>query len=265
MHSLMYHDVFPDSASHRSSGFPEDGAAVYKLPVSAFRAHLDQLAKTLPSPPRILSHRECRLAPGDRRAWSITFDDGGASAYEHIAPALEELGWRGQFFVTTARIGDAGFLTAGQIRDLHDRGHLVGSHSHNHPRRISELPIDEIRREWVESIGSLGEIIGLPVAVASVPGGFYSRSVGLAAATAGIRLLFTSQPVHAPSRLDDLDCVLLGRYAIKRGTRPREAASLAAGALRPRLLMQMGWKARGAAKTLFGSRYESLRRSLLAE
>src|SRR5690606_41518968 len=38
------------------------------------------------------------------------FDDGGISAHDVIAPALERLGWSGHFFVTTDFIGAPSFV-----------------------------------------------------------------------------------------------------------------------------------------------------------
>jgi peptidoglycan/xylan/chitin deacetylase (PgdA/CDA1 family) len=263
MHSLMYHDVYPDSASHRVSGFADDTAAVYKLPLASFQAHLDRLAENLVSPPVLMTHAYGPSSPPPRHSWTITFDDGGMSAYDHIAPALERLGWRGHFFVTTSRIGTEGFLSGDQIRELHQRGHLIGAHSHTHPPRISTLSRDKILEEWTLSLNCLGDITGTPVTAASVPGGFFSRAVAEAAASAGIRFLFNSEPSPATVALGRSDCLVLGRYSIKRDTPPLIASALATGAFPPRLRMQVGWQVRRFANYSIGSFYETIRRKLL--
>src|SRR5436189_253666 len=84
-------------------------------------------------------------------------------------------------------------LTAPQIRDLHKKGHVIGSHSCSHPPRISSLSPGAIFEEWSKSIQQLSEITGEPVWTASVPAGYYSSRVGKAAAEAGIRALFHSE------------------------------------------------------------------------
>src|SRR3954467_11167164 len=107
--ALLYHDVV-SARDFDSSGFPGADAGVYKLADATFRNHLDAIAKVNP-------------------ATILTFDDGGISAYTHIAGALQERGWRGYFFIATNWIGQPGFLSAAQIRELGDRGHIIGTHS----------------------------------------------------------------------------------------------------------------------------------------
>src|SRR4029078_6811863 len=80
------------------------------------------------------------------------------------------------------------------IRALHARGHVIGSHSCSHPARMALCDGEQMRREWEESGPVLSDILGVPVRAASVPGGYFSNRVADAAARAGIRALFTSEP-----------------------------------------------------------------------
>src|SRR5262249_60003963 len=87
------------------------------------------------------SLRVTELAGGSARQrlpFLITVDDGGVSYHRFIADRLEERGWRGHAFVSTDFIGAPGFLTASEIRELDDRGHIIGSHSASHPSRFSQ-------------------------------------------------------------------------------------------------------------------------------
>jgi len=261
----MYHDIIDEGDSFDSSGFPGAGAAIYKLGLRTFQGHLDLISNHVPAPPIVLdissiNHGEEKnlAAPG---AWCITFDDGGISAWENAAGLLESKGWRGHFFITTARIGQPGFLDQKQILDLHNRGHVIGSHSHTHPPRLSALSEKEIASEWHTSLNILREITGEDSLVASVPGGFYSKIVGRTAAAAGIRRLFTSEPVSHPTKLED--CFLLGRYSIKKGATAKTAAALASGAARKVLMMRLEWALLGVAKRLGGQTYLDLRKTLL--
>jgi peptidoglycan/xylan/chitin deacetylase (PgdA/CDA1 family) len=263
MHTLMYHDIYPDGVSPDSSGFPGPDAAIYKLSVSSFHRHLEAFERACPSPPTLVRSPADLDTCRDTRPWALTFDDGGSSAYDQVAPALEARGWRGHFFITTARIGAPGFLSADQIRDLHDRGHSIGTHSHNHPTPISALPREQMESEWRLSVSCLAGLTGSPILVGSVPGGYFSRAVGEAAAAAGIRWLFTSEPVSRPALMNNQRCTTLGRYAIKHRTPPESAAALAHGAFRHRVRQQLIWSATGIAKRLGGSYYIRLRRSLL--
>lgn len=240
--AIMYHDVIEDG-NYSASGFPGEGADIYKLERGEFARHLEAI--------RAAGVKDVLL----------TFDDGGSSAHSPIAGMLEELGWRGHFFVTTDWIGRPGFLTADQIRELDGRGHAIGSHSSSHPTRMSHLSPPQMLNEWKASTERLAAIVGHPVKVASVPGGYYSRRVAEAAAEAGVETLFTSEPTARVQIVNG--CRVLGRYVVQRGMGPEWSAGFAAGALRPRLRQAALWKAKRIAKALGGSLYLRVRETVL--
>ena len=117
-------------------------------------------------------------------------------------------------------------------------------------------------REWGDSVATLEEIVGTPVTAASVPGGYYSRVVAAAAAAAGIKALFSSEPRAFTWRVGE--CTVFGRYAIRRGDGSKFAAAIAAGEALPRLRLLASWTLLKAAKKAAGPTYEGLRRKLLA-
>ncbi|MEO8593454.1 MAG: polysaccharide deacetylase family protein [Candidatus Solibacter sp.] len=249
---IMYHDVV-ENGDFASSGFPGEGADVYKLRREDFVQHLDAIAAATVavSTVRSLSGRPVLL----------TFDDGGASFHHPIAELLEQRGWRGHFFITTDRIGTPGFLSEAQVRDLHGRGHIIGSHSCSHPTRMAALSRAELDREWGQSVARLSSLLGEPVKTASVPGGYYSRAVGESAAAAGIEALFTSEPT---SKVDMLaGCRVLGRYVVQRGMSPQWSAGFAAGRAAQCLRQATLWKAKRIAKSLGGTRYLQVREAIL--
>lgn len=247
MRALTYHDVV--SADRREEvGFPGALAARYKLAPQTFEAHLDALAAT-----------GVAIAPLDAGeqsgAVTLTFDDGGSSALD-VAAALERRGWRGHFFITTGRLESPGFLTAAQVRELAERGHLVGSHSHTHPTYMGRLPYARLEEEWTRSRGLLDEILGAPPRTASVPGGYLSRTVVQAAADAGYELLFTSEPT---SRERGGRPVMRGRYTIWATTPATTAAGYARGAALPSGRLWLEWNAKKLAKSVNPSVYQALR------
>jgi peptidoglycan/xylan/chitin deacetylase (PgdA/CDA1 family) len=176
----------------------------------------------------------------------LTFDDGGASAYDPVADLLEERGWRGHFFVATDFVDRPGFLTRPQVRELRRRGHLVGSHSSSHPRVMRACGAEQLRREWRQSAALLAELLGEPVRAASVPGGYYSAAVAEAAAEAGIRVLFHSAPRSRGRR--EGGCLVLGRYAVMAGMTAARCAALARGRPLAALRAWLLWNAKQAAK-----------------
>src|SRR5678815_3226811 len=188
--SLMYHDVVTNG-DVASSGFDGPGADIYKLDRGEFAQHLAGIAL---APSTVDASGTVRGGSPTGLPVFLTFDDGGVTAHSNAAPLLEERGWRGLFYITTDRIGTTGFVSASQLRDLLARGHVIGSHSCSHPKRISDCSRTELQHEWGDSVDALEQILGSPVTTASVPGGFYWRLVGPSAAAAGVKILSTSEP-----------------------------------------------------------------------
>lgn len=254
-HALMYHDVIVTGAGQ--SGLA--GTGDYELSWADFVDHLDRFEIAGGGPPAVLDSTGTRAA--GRPPWVLTFDDGGASAVE-IGRELHRRDWRGYFFVTTGLIGSPGFVDATGITELYELGHVIGSHSVTHPAWFAALSEEETRREWEDSVDQLSEVVGERIQTASVPGGHYRRHVAAAAARSGIEVLFTSEPTRAVRRVDR--CLVVGRYAIRRGTTGAEAAAAVAGDSRVWLRQYLAWNLRKPAKAFGGKRYERLRRRLLS-
>jgi peptidoglycan/xylan/chitin deacetylase (PgdA/CDA1 family) len=183
----------------------------------------------------------------------ITVDDGGVSYYTVVAERLEALGLRGYCFVTTDCIGQRGFLTTAQIRELDARGHVIGTHSATHPQRFSALTVAEMRGEWCGSRDRLEDILGHAVRAGSIPGGYFSPAVGKSAAECGLQTLFTSEPTTGTSTLDD--CTLIGRFTVRRGHPPDMARRFAAAAPWARCGAWAMWNAKAIVKPMFGASY----------
>lgn len=247
---LMYHDVV-SAGQWDASGFPGPWAAHYKLESAEFDRHLRALSASVAGRHITTIH----AAPAAASRWPVflTFDDGGVSAHQFIADRLEAHGWRGHFFMTTDWIGRPGFLTESQLRDLHQRGHVIGSHSRSHPTRMAACPPAQMLVEWQESLARLRDITGAALDTASVPGGYYSEAVGRAADEAGLRALFTSEPTVKAHRLGN--CQVLGRYAITHGMSGDRAAGLARGDIGPRAWQSGAWLIKKVAKAAGGRVY----------
>ncbi len=247
----MYHDIArPDE--RENLGFPGPLAARYKLDPDHFAAHLAAIAATAPHVVTL-----DRDEPDDtgRGRVLITFDDGGGSALA-AARALEERGWRGQFFITTSLLGTSGFLSPGDVSELAQRGHVIGSHSHSHPTYMGRLGVRELASEWGTSRQILSEILGAPPRTASVPGGFLSRSVIATAAAAGYELLFTSEPT---ARVQHGAITVRGRYTIWATTPASVAAAYARGDRLACSRLWLEWNAKKLAKRVSPSVYQQLR------
>jgi hypothetical protein len=234
MISLLFHDVYVRNPSE--SGFPSAAADRYKLPVDRFEAQLEGVAQARRALPYV-----------------TTYDDGGVSFYSVVADRLDALGWRGHCFVTTDCIGRPGFLTARQIRELDERGHVIGSHSASHPEAFRSRSRADMLQEWRRSRDVLQDLLGHAVLTASLPGGSLSRAVARAASDAGVRVLFTSEPItsiHYEQR-----CAVIGRFAIRHSSRTDLARRLVEPAPLARWQEWAIWNAKNAIRPLLGSSY----------
>jgi peptidoglycan/xylan/chitin deacetylase (PgdA/CDA1 family) len=256
---LMYHDVVR-AGEWEASGFPGAWAAHYKLESEAFRRHLEGLAASAAG--RRITTIHAVSGASDQWPVFLTFDDGGVSAHDAIADRLETFGWRGHFFMTTDWINQPGFLTETQLRDLHQRGHVIGSHSRSHPTRMAACPTDQLLAEWRDSLARLRDITGAALDTASVPGGYYSEAVGRAASQAGLRILFTSEPTVNTHHVGD--CLVLGRYAMTQGMSSDVAVRIACGEFGPRAWQSGSWIIKKVAKAAGGRVYLAAGRLLRA-
>ena len=248
--TLEYHDLIVDGAPD-TSGFPGAAAASYKLGDDEFLRHLEAFAARGGIGVDV---RDALRATDATQPLPVvlTFDDGGSSALR-IADHLDRFGWRGHFFIATDCIGRAGFLSDAGVRELHARGHVVGSHSRSHPLRMAACPPDHIAEEWRTSVDRLASILDAPAAVASVPGGYFSRTVARLAAAAGIAVLFTSEPSTRVARI--AGCAVVGRFTIRRWTSASDARALVAPWRPARASQWLTWTTKKVVKAAGGTLY----------
>lgn len=199
--AFLYHDVTDDPSE---SGFQRPTAMRYKQTRKAFASHLNGIARGGLTPERV-SELDFQC-PGKHVL--VTFDDGGKGAL-HAAEELNRRGWKGHFFITTGLLGTRTFLNVSQLRHLHSCGHIVGTHSHTHPDIFRAIPYPQMIQEWRTSSQLLSDLLGTPCLVGSVPGGDVSRRVFHSAHDAGMKFLFTSDPVRLPKQIGN--CWILGR------------------------------------------------------
>jgi peptidoglycan/xylan/chitin deacetylase (PgdA/CDA1 family) len=248
--SLLFHDVYRSSPAE--SGFDGPVADRYKLSAAEFSTAMRALASAAPRVVTLTAGASATQGDGV----AFTVDDGGASYAGPIAAELEVRGWRGHCFMTTDMIGKSGFLSAADLVGLDRRGHVIGSHSASHPTRFSACSRAQALDEWRRSRAVLEDLLGHPVRVASLPGGYLSKRAAHAAAEAGFEVLFTSEPVTHPWMVEG--CTLVGRFTVRPGQSPRDLAAVAAGAQGPLARQWAAWRAKKLVKPLMGSLYPRL-------
>ena len=182
--SLLYHEV---TNNPNDSGFQRKNALPYKHSVKDFSTHLFEINKFKNNVTTFNKIRE-----GEKNIL-LTFDDGGKSNML-IADMLDELNFKGHFFISTSYIGKPHFLNKENILDLHKRGHVIGSHSHTHPNVYRSLTSAQMNEEWLVSKNILCSILNAEIECCSIPGGDASFLCYETAFKSGFNYIFNSEP-----------------------------------------------------------------------
>ena len=144
----------------------------------------------------------------------FTFDDGNASDHDIALPLLLAHGRRAKFFVCGERIGQPGYLDAGQLRGMTAANMIIGCHGYSHVSWRS-LTDAALTQELQAGRRAIEAVTGRPVDVASAPFGELDHRVVQAAAAAGFKCLFASSGGFATS-----DTGLIPRNTLKQGFVP---------------------------------------------
>ncbi len=103
----------------------------------------------------------------------LTFDDTDLDQYTTALPVLEKYGYKGVFFVMTVSLGRPHYMTRAQVKELSDKGHVIGSHTWDHHNvkkyegKDWEIQVDKPTRQ-------LEEITGKPVTYFAYPFGLWN-------------------------------------------------------------------------------------------
>ncbi len=242
--SLMYHDVLDHKLLR--SGFQNPEAHKYKIEKRIFEEQIEIISRNI------------ETNKIDKNNLFLTFDDGGISFIDIIAPILEKYGLKGYFFITTNFINKEGFISRENIMELYRRGHFIGIHSHTHPQNISLLREDQIRYEWEKSLKILRDILKKDILYASIPGGFFSKRSLSVLQENGIKIIFTSDPISTINEKNGVK--ILGRFAITKRTRIEDLPKLMHAFSLLRIRKIAIWKLLALLKKFLGTNYFIVKR-----
>ncbi len=250
---LMYHEI---ERAGRGLCEREQGYVRYVVSESSFREHLARLRAS--GFQGVSVSEALARSDDDRRSIAVTFDDGCETDLLIAAPLLKAANFNATFYAIAGRIGERGYLSAVQLRQLSESGFEIGCHSMTHSY-LDDLGDNRLRVEIAEAKDRLEEMTGKRIAHFSCPGGRYSRAVARVAREAGYASVATSR-IGVNTRATD--SFALSRVAVLRdiGTGEFEricrAEGFAARRARTGLL--------NAAKVILGnSIYERVRSSVL--
>jgi peptidoglycan/xylan/chitin deacetylase (PgdA/CDA1 family) len=111
----------------------------------------------------------------------ITFDDGDLSIYGLAYPVLRQFGLKATFFLISSMLGQVGYVSAGQVREMADCQSPDGrtlfsfqSHTVNHVY-LTRIPKADVPGELEVSKAAIEAITGRPVTVLALPFGDGAR------------------------------------------------------------------------------------------
>jgi peptidoglycan/xylan/chitin deacetylase (PgdA/CDA1 family) len=250
---LMYHEL---EIPGRSLCQAEPGYKCYVLKEADFRLQVEWLRQ---SGWRGISVGE-GLTSRSENSVVITFDDGCETDFLAAAPALSHSNCQATFYVTAGFLGQKGYLTAPQLRELNALGFEIGCHSMSHAY-LSDLDADGLRREIVEAKEKLEQLLGKAVEHFSCPGGRYNERVVAVARASGYHSLSTSR---ARANSIATNPFALGRVVVRRDTPLKTFQQICRG--RGLLQTQFRDSLRGAAKRMLGNPlYDRVRGLLLSK
>lgn len=182
---LCYHRIRPWTAA--DGRIAKDNV----IPPDLFKAHMKMLADSgyhSILPDQLLDHLEFG-DPLPEKPVMITFDDGSIGQFDIGIPTLESHGFRGVFFIMTIATGKKGYMSAAQLKEMSDRGHLIASHTWDH-HKVLEYDSAAWKVQLSGSVKTLENITGKPVRYFAYPFGLWSPASFPYLRASGIRGAF---------------------------------------------------------------------------
>ncbi|MBD8524847.1 polysaccharide deacetylase family protein [Pseudomarimonas arenosa] len=247
---LMYHAIEGPAAA------PAGADPHYTVSGERFAAQLDwMVAQGL----RVCSARDGLLIKSAEPQVWIGFDDGDASNYDNALPILSERGLTADFFINSANVGQPGFVSWAQLREMVAAGMSIQSHGHTHTYFTAHDAV-QLSAELRRSKAEIEDKLGIEVSLLAPPGGRCPPRLLELAEQCGYRWVLGS----APGRLLRGGRGILPRVAV---TSQHQVTHLA-GWLQPQsrslAKLRLRYQLLAAAKRVLGDRrYEQWRGRLL--
>lgn len=103
----------------------------------------------------------------------ISFDDTRKEQYSIAAAEMEKYNFKGVFFVMTISINRPNYMTSEELKELSEKGHVIGAHTWDH-QNVKKLK----EADWVAQIEKPNEriqaITGKPVTYFAYPFGLWN-------------------------------------------------------------------------------------------
>lgn len=148
-------------------------------------------------------------ARSDEKIVMLHFDDGTEGHFRNVLPILEAAGMKGVFFISTAKVGQPGYLSTSQISEMAEAGHDIECHGHSH-RRMDTMTEKILGQELAESVRLITGWTGRSPRILAPPGGFLNPRIVAVAERNGMQTIRTMR--WKTNRLPiagELDCLVV--------------------------------------------------------
>lgn len=130
----------------------------------------------------------------------LTFDDGHHTHYDTVLPALKRHDMVGTFFIMTVVLGNPGWVTRDQVREMRDAGMSIGSHTWDHQSVKDLKTAKDFKTQFTDPRKELEQITGKPVTTLAYPFGIWTPKVFPQLGKAGYRVAFQlAEPISKRS------------------------------------------------------------------
>jgi peptidoglycan/xylan/chitin deacetylase (PgdA/CDA1 family) len=143
----------------------------------------------------------------------LTFDDGYADAYTTVYPLLKAYHLTGTFYIITGKVGQPGYLTWDQIKEMAANGMEIGAHTITHPYLTKLHLLSAFWQIWGSRL-DLERHLGKPVTTFAYPYNDHNRVTNLLARLAGYS---TACIVDFHTGDSERDYFTMPRYSVTSG------------------------------------------------
>lgn len=167
---LCYHQVRPYEGGDTSYT-----KQLLVVEPAAFGRQLDAIkgaGYTTISPDQYQAHLTTGAALPERPV-ILSFDDGKDNQVSRALPALVERGMTGTWFIMSVVIGNSGWTTKAQIKEMAEAGITIGCHTYDH-HDVRKYTAKDFRTQFVDARKTLQDHSGQPVETFAFPYGAWN-------------------------------------------------------------------------------------------
>ena len=173
--SILQREQIPILCYHRFEN--NRPAGDYNVTIPVFKEQLKMLADSgyhTVLPDQLYDYL-AKGGPLPPKPFMLTFDDTRLEHYTVAAPEMEKYGFKGVFFVMTIPIGRPNYMNSEQIKELSDKGHVIGSHTWDH-HNVKQLKEEDWVAQMEKPNKRIQSITGKPVLYFAYPFGVWNDS-----------------------------------------------------------------------------------------